>query len=144
MEESLKIIKEIINGPHGSDVLIIVAALAGVCLYLMLIGKLKRVYDKKSGKYIWTVERERQAYDRAHSTEKTLAGMQNTLNMLNDKSDEQYMAILRLQIHDEQLPLAERVDAGNVYLKRGGNGETKIYVQTLKTQLKDQVKGRMV
>ena len=47
----------------------------------------------------------------------------------NDK--DQYLAILRLTIFEENLPISERIIAGDKYLKKGGNGDTKKYYEKM-------------
>jgi hypothetical protein len=50
--------------------------------------------------------------------------------------------IARLTMHDEHLPIEERLAAGDRYLKSGGNGASEVYfsslVETYKKKLKDQ------
>lgn len=50
----------------------------------------------------------------------------NTL-VKHDKS--QYMAILRLTIMSENIPLSERILAGKEYLENGGNGDVRHYYE---------------
>lgn len=42
-------------------------------------------------------------------------------------NDEQYKDILRLTVFEDNLPVSERIIAGDKYLKKGGNGDTKKY-----------------
>lgn len=51
----------------------------------------------------------------------------NTL-VKHDKS--QYMAILRLTIMSENIPLSERILAGKEYLEAGGNGDVRHFYET--------------
>lgn len=49
-----------------------------------------------------------------------------------DKHDrENYLAILRLNIISEEMPLSERVAAGDKYIKLNGNGEVKVKYEKL-------------
>ena len=41
----------------------------------------------------------------------------------------QYMAILRLTVMSENLPLSERIKAGEEYLNNKGNGDVKAYYE---------------
>lgn len=41
----------------------------------------------------------------------------------------QYMAILRLTVMSENLPLSERIKAGEEYLDNDGNGDVKAYYE---------------
>lgn len=58
-------------------------------------------------------------------------------NAEHDK--EQYLAILRLTITADHVPVSERIIAGDKYIKLGGNGDVKAYYeQFLKENLKQQ------
>jgi hypothetical protein len=48
--------------------------------------------------------------------------------------------VSRLTMHDENLPLEERISAGDRYLSAGGNGSSKVYHQTLVDQYKEELK----
>lgn len=50
---------------------------------------------------------------------------------LVEHDTDQYLAILRLTIFEENLPVSERIIAGDKYIKKGGNGDTKKYYQQL-------------
>ena len=53
-----------------------------------------------------------------------------------DKHDkEDYMAILRLTIMSEEMPLSERISAGDKYIALNGNGEVKHKYQELLNHL---------
>ena len=47
---------------------------------------------------------------------------------------EQYLAILRLTIMSEEMPMAERLIAGEKYKKMGGNGDVKKFLHQLEAQ----------
>lgn len=52
---------------------------------------------------------------------------------------EQYLAILRLTITADHIPVSERIIAGDKYIKLGGNGDVKAYYeQFLKDHIKQQ------
>ncbi len=40
---------------------------------------------------------------------------------------EQYLAILRLTVMSEEMPISERIIAGKKYIDEGGNGDVKEY-----------------
>lgn len=46
-------------------------------------------------------------------------------------SDEHYLAILRLTIISEDMPVTERLIAGKKYIDRGGNGDVKKYYEKM-------------
>jgi hypothetical protein len=48
--------------------------------------------------------------------------------------------VSRLTMHDENLPLEERISAGDRYLSAGGNGSSKVYHQTLVDEYKAELK----
>ena len=43
----------------------------------------------------------------------------------------QYMAILRLTVMSDNIPLSERIQAGKEYIKEDGNGDVKHYYETV-------------
>ena len=49
--------------------------------------------------------------------------------VLHDK--EQYLAILRLTVMEEGMPISERLIAGKKYIDAGGNGDVKKYYEHL-------------
>lgn len=53
------------------------------------------------------------------------------LTKMKEHQDEQYLAILRLTIMSEEMPMAERLVAGQKYIKLGGNGDVKKFVHQL-------------
>ncbi len=56
-----------------------------------------------------------------------------TLSELKRHDKEQYLAILRLTIVSEEMPLSERIRAGDCYFKEGGNGGVhRLYESLLK------------
>ena len=44
---------------------------------------------------------------------------------------DQYLSILRLTIMSEEMPVSERIIAGDTYIKAGGNGDVKKYYQQM-------------
>lgn len=56
------------------------------------------------------------------------------LTKMKEHQDEQYLAILRLTIMSEEMPMAERLVAGQKYIRLGGNGDVKKFVHQLETQ----------
>lgn len=55
--------------------------------------------------------------------------LNTTLDSLVNETNEQALSILRLTVYNEQLPLSERIIAGKKYIKKGGNGDVKHYVE---------------
>ncbi len=55
--------------------------------------------------------------------------MQASVDVLVKHDREQYLSILRLTIMNDQLPLSERIIAGEEYLKEGGNGDVRHFYE---------------
>ena len=49
---------------------------------------------------------------------------------LEKRQHETYMQTLRLVIMSEEMPLEERIKAGDAYIKEGGNGAIKRFYET--------------
>ena len=53
------------------------------------------------------------------------------VDSLVEHDNDQYLSILRLTILEENMPGSERIIAGDKYIKKGGNGDTKKYYQKM-------------
>lgn len=53
------------------------------------------------------------------------------VDRLMEHDREQYLSLLRLTIMSENMPVSERIIAGDKYIKEGGNGEVKAYYKKL-------------
>nr|MBQ8244283.1 hypothetical protein [Oscillospiraceae bacterium] len=53
--------------------------------------------------------------------------LQRQVEKNREHDNEQYMAILRLTVMSEEMPLPERISAGKRYIDLGGNGEVKAF-----------------
>jgi hypothetical protein len=68
-------------------------------------------------------------------TEKTikennsLDGLKEDIEELKRHSKENYLGIKRLTVMSHDMPLGERIIAGNDYIKAGGNGDVKHYCE---------------
>lgn len=51
------------------------------------------------------------------------------VDKLVEHDEDQYLSILRLTIMNEEMPISERIIAGDKYVKKGGNGDVKQYYQ---------------
>jgi hypothetical protein len=65
------------------------------------------------------------------SNKKANAKLQEKVDLLVEHDKEQYLSILRLTIMSEEMPISERIIAGDKYVKKGGNGEVKKYYQKM-------------
>lgn len=71
---------------------------------------------------------------KATTQEAHLAEIDKKLGKMQEHQDEQYLAILRLTIMSEEMPMAERLIAGQKYVKLGGNGDVKKFLHQLEKQ----------
>lgn len=55
--------------------------------------------------------------------------LKESVDTLVKHDQTQYMAILRLTVMSENLPLSERIKAGEEYLDNDGNGDVKAYYE---------------
>ena len=57
--------------------------------------------------------------------------LKNNIDTLLEHDNNQYMAILRLTVMSDNIPLSERISAGKEYLEHDGNGDVKHYYETV-------------
>lgn len=57
--------------------------------------------------------------------------LESKVDKLVEHDEDQYLSILRLTIMSEDMPISERIIAGDKYVKKGGNGEVKQYYQKM-------------
>lgn len=53
------------------------------------------------------------------------------LKEIKEDNKEQSLAILRLTVMSNDMPISERLVAGDKYIKKGGNGDVKRYYEQL-------------
>ena len=58
-----------------------------------------------------------------------LDGIKEDIAELKDHSKENYLGIKRLTVMSRDMPIGERIVAGDDYIKAGGNGEVKHYIE---------------
>lgn len=58
---------------------------------------------------------------------KEITDISKNVETLIDHDKEQYLSILRLTLMSPEIPISERIIAGNKYIKEGGNGDCKHY-----------------
>ena len=62
------------------------------------------------------------------STAKTeIASISKEVDKLIEHDHEQYLSILRMTLMSPEIPISERIIAGDKYIKAGGNGDCKHY-----------------
>lgn len=62
---------------------------------------------------------------------KSNAKLEAKVDKLVEHDEDQYLSILRLTIMSEDMPISERIIAGDKYVKKGGNGDVKSYYQQM-------------
>lgn len=65
------------------------------------------------------------------SNKKATKKLETKVDKLVEHDEDQYLSILRLTIMSEEMPVTERIIAGEKYVKKGGNGEVKKYYQKM-------------
>lgn len=65
------------------------------------------------------------------ANKKTSAKLEAKVDTLVEHDKEQYLSILRLTIMAEDMPISERIIAGDKYIKLGGNGDVRKYYQQM-------------
>lgn len=65
------------------------------------------------------------------SNKKANKKLEEKVDTLVEHDKDQYLSILRLTIMSEEMPVSERIIAGDKYIKKGGNGDVKKYYERL-------------
>ena len=65
------------------------------------------------------------------SQKKANKQLEKKVDKLVEHDEDQYLSILRLTIMCPEMPISERIVAGDKYVKKGGNGEVKKYYQQM-------------
>ena len=63
------------------------------------------------------------------SAKNYFSDLKNNINSLLQHDEEQYIAILKLTVMSDNLPLSERIAAGKEYIAKKGNGDVKEYYE---------------
>lgn len=61
------------------------------------------------------------------SAKDDIKAISNKVDKLIEHDHEQYLSILRLTLMSPEIPISERIIAGDKYIKAGGNGDCKHY-----------------
>ena len=56
-----------------------------------------------------------------------IAAISKKVDKLIEHDHEQYLSILRMTLMSPEIPISERIIAGDKYIKAGGNGDCKHY-----------------
>lgn len=65
------------------------------------------------------------------SNKKANKKLEQKVDKLVEHDEDQYLSILRLTIMSGEMPISERIIAGDKYVRKGGNGEVKKYYQKM-------------
>lgn len=65
------------------------------------------------------------------SNKKSNAKLEEKVDRLVEHDEDQYLSILRLTVMSEDMPISERIIAGDKYVKKGGNGDVKKYYEKM-------------
>ncbi|MBR5199245.1 MAG: hypothetical protein IKW20_05390 [Bacteroidales bacterium] len=65
------------------------------------------------------------------SNKKASKKLEEKVDTLVEHDQDQYLSILRLTIMSEEMPISERIIAGDKYIKKGGNGDVKKYYEKM-------------
>lgn len=107
-----------------SDGVIVAIITSGASLLLAVvngvIAALQRRQQKKSG------------------TEVRLDNIEKKVDKLTEHNNLQYLSLLRLTVMDTDMPMSERLIAGQEYLDKGGNGDVKHFYERLKAEVDDK------
>lgn len=57
--------------------------------------------------------------------------LEEKVDKLVEHDEDQYLSILRLTIMSEDMPISERIIAGDKYVKKGGNGDVREYYKKM-------------
>ena len=66
-----------------------------------------------------------------HSNKKSTESLEKKVDQLVEHDEDQYLSILRLTVMCEEMPISERIIAGDKYVKKGGNGDVKHYYEKM-------------
>lgn len=58
-----------------------------------------------------------------------LVHLSDILKEMQEHEQENYLSLLRLTVMSEEMPRGERIVAADKYLKAGGNGDVKKYIE---------------
>ena len=67
----------------------------------------------------------------AQKVGKPIVELLQDVKVLTEHDREQYLAILRLTTMSRDMPISERIIAGQKYIELGGNGDVKKYYKPL-------------
>lgn len=78
-----------------------------------------------------------------HKSTKPISDRLKDIDELKAHTKDNYMNILRLTIMNKEMPISERLIAGEKYVSQQGNGEVKATYEALAEQYKDNYREMM-
>ena len=103
-----------------------VAIISGVCSVIGVVAA-NRISSKAQ---IKKLEEHQQANQKANKEMgEKLETLTGKVESLERHQKDNYLGVLRLEIMSEEMPVEERIIAGNEYIKNGGNGKVKEFYQ---------------
>lgn len=107
-------------------------------------------FEKTNARFKLIVENSKKTYEAVDLVSKSVENLKEIVSKMKTDVDlvyaeqtRQSLDLLRLQIHNEQINCSERLKLFELYEKRGGNGETAIYAETiLRQQVEKDIKER--
>ena len=86
-------------------------------------------------------KRKRQREDRERQINERLDAFTKQLKKIQEHAAENHLTGLRLTIMSGDMPMSERLIAGEKYVAEGGNGDVKRYYNELKKRCNDAAQG---
>lgn len=112
------------------DIMINISEMVGAIV--VIIGAFVKIEKWTKGKISgWLLK---SVFDRLDSIDKNMKEMNGRLAKVEVDD-------LKLIIMSEDIPIEERIDAGERYLSLGGNGAIKIHCKILKEEYEKQIRG---
>lgn len=70
--------------------------------------------------------------------------LESKIDNIDKHNHENYLSNLRLTIMSEEMPIGERLRAGEMYVSAGGNGEVKSFYKSLAKKYQDKLEGDII
>lgn len=111
-------------GPTATIILAVVGTGAFTELLKFIFGAIQRRRSRKNGKETQLDRIEKKVDDQG-----------TRLTKLEERDRLQYLSLMRLTVMDSDMPMSERLIAGQEYLDKGGNGDVKKFYEHLKARV---------
>lgn len=113
-----------------------IGAITAIIVFLIKAGQFIKKFtgffpEMQEGVSRLEAEQQRQAIK--------IDNIDKVVSQLKEHDTENYLHYLQLVIASEELPLSERIQAGEKYIQLGGNGAAKIKLELIKEKYKNEV-----